>query len=118
MTYSQRINVVRNDTRPRLVIDLTDAATGDPIDVSDAGTSVVVKTRILGSEMAKSVIPCVKLITPTNATPGAGGRVQAMWPAGGLDTAGRMEAEIEITFADGSIQTVYDRLLVQVRDDF
>jgi hypothetical protein len=44
--------------------------------------------------------------------------VQALWPAGALDTAGSFEGEIEITFADGTVQTVYDRLRFKVREEF
>jgi hypothetical protein len=115
---TDRILLVQGDTRPRLVIDLADEATGDAMDVSDTGTSVVVKFRELGGQTLKATLACTKLITATNATPGAAGRVQALWPAGALDTAGSFEGEIEITFADGTVQTVYDRLRFKVREEF
>jgi hypothetical protein len=35
-----------------------------------------------------------------------------------LDTAGTFEAEIEITFASGGIQTVNDLIKLKVRSDF
>lgn len=115
---AERIKLVQGDTRPRLVIDLADAATGEPLDVSDTGTTVVVKFREQGATALKATLACTKLITAANATPGAGGRVQALWPAGALDAAGAFEGEIEITFADGSVQTVYDRLAFRVREEF
>lgn len=115
---AEKIKLVQGDTRPRLIIDLTDEATGDPIDVSDAGTTVVVKFREAGADTLKATLPCTKLITTGNATPGAAGRVQALWPAGSLDTAGSFEGEIEISFADGTVQTVYDKLKFTVREEF
>lgn len=115
---AERILLVQGDTRPRLIIDLTDETTGDPINVSDAGTTVVVKFREVGSETIKATLACTKLITTGNATPGAAGRVQALWPAGALDTAGSFEGEIEISFADGTVQTVYDKLKFKVREEF
>lgn len=115
---AERIKLVQGDTRPRLVIDLTDEATGDPVDVSDTGTTVVVKFREAGSSAIKATLPCTKLITTGNATPGAAGRVQALWPAGALDAAGYFEGEIEITFADGTVQTVFDVLKFRVRGEF
>lgn len=112
------IKLVQGDDRPRLIIDLADEASGDPIDVSDTATTVVVKFREVGSETIKATLACTKLITNTNATPGAAGRVQALWPAGALDTAGSFEGEIEITFSDGTVQTVYDKLRFKVREEF
>lgn len=112
------IKLVQGDTRPRLIIDLTDEATGEAIDVSDTGTTVVVKFRETGADTIKATLACTKLITTGNGTPGAAGRVQALWPAGALDTSGAFEGEIEVTFADGTIQTVYDKLKFSVREEF
>lgn len=115
---AERIKLVQGDTRPYLIIDLTDETTGAPINVSDAGTSVVVKFREAGADTIKATLTCYKLATETGQALGAGGRVQAAWPAGALDTAGSFEGEIEITFADGSVQTVYDKLKFTVREQF
>ena len=40
------------------------------------------------------------------------------WPAAALDTAGTFTGEIEVTYADGGIQTVYDQLKFKVREDY
>ena len=110
---ADKILLVQGDTRPSLVIDLVDDETGNPLDVSNTGTVVVV-----GSETIKATLSCTKLITTSNSTPGAAGRVQAVWSATALDTAGNFEGEIEITFSDGTVQTVYDKLKFKVREEF
>lgn len=115
---AERIKLVQGDTRPYLIIDLTDEATGAPINVSDIGTSVVLKFREAGASTIKATLTCYKLGTTNNPIPGADGRVQALWPAGALDTSGSFEGEIEITFADGTVQTVYDKLKFTVREEF
>lgn len=115
---TDRIRLVQNDTRPALVIALSDDTTGSPIDVSNTGTVVRMKFREVGASEVKAEIVCAKLITAGNSTPGAAGVVQASWPAGSLDTVGTFEAEVEITFADGTIHTVVDRVEFLVRDDF
>ena len=59
----------------------------------------------------KSTMTC----TLTNA---ASGEVATNFPAGTLDTAGVFEGELEITFSDGGVQTVYDLIKIKVRSDF
>lgn len=115
---SEVIELVRNDTRPALVIALTDETTGDVIDVSNTSTVVRLKFREVGSLSTKASITCAKLTVPGSSTPGAAGVVQASWPSSALDAAGDYEGEVEVTFADGSVQTVYDRLAFTVREDF
>lgn len=115
---SEVIELVRNDTRPALVITLTNETTGAVIDVSNTSTVVRLKFREVGSMSIKTTITCAKLTTTGNATPGAAGVVQASWPSSALDAAGEYEGEVEVTFADGSVQTVYDRVAFTVREDF
>ena len=52
-------------------------------------------------------------------TPGAGGRVQFNWGSTDLiQAAGDYEGEIEISYSDGSKQTVFDLLKFKLREDF
>jgi hypothetical protein len=56
---------------------------------------------------------------PPYNTPGTGGRVVFSFIAGDLDlTPGYYEGEIEITFSDDSIQTVYRSQRFFIRPDY
>lgn len=123
MAYSETLNLVTGDTLPELTFTLRDsntAASGQtldpnnsntwaPIDVS--GATVKLRLRALGSSTVKSTLVCT-------VTSGTGGVVATDFPAGTLDTSGTFEGEIEITFATGGIQTVYDLIKLKVRSDF
>jgi hypothetical protein len=126
---AEKIKLVAGDSRPQLILSITDQDTGVPMNFSEVGTAVKVKLRAAGDTAVKSTMTCGKLIglvltdgsvnydSPYN-TPGSGGRVYMDWNPGALDTAGEYEAEIEITFTDGTIQTVYDLLKFRVREQF
>lgn len=125
----EKIRLVRNDTRPQLLLSLTDATDGSPIDLSPAGTVVRLKFRRVGSAVLAANLVAVLLpglvledgsvdLTPPYDTPGRGGRCLIQWTAEALAEAGDFEGEIEITFNDGTVQTVYDLLKFKVRDDF
>lgn len=123
MAYSQTINLVTGDTLPELSLTLKDsgtAASGTTLDADNSATwapinvtggAVKLRIRELGSTTVKATLSC--LITNASA-----GQVATNFPAGTLDTAGTFEAEIEITFANGGIQTVHDLLKLKVRSDF
>ena len=123
MAYSETLNLVQGDTLPELTFSLKDSntaaagltldpnnsATWSPIDVT--GAQVRLRLRELGSTAVKSTLLCT-------VSDGIGGKVITDFPAGTLDTAGTFEGEIEITFATGGIQTVYDLVKFKVRSDF
>ena len=123
MAYSETINLVTGDTLPELtftlrdsntaasgqILDPNNSATWAPINVS--GGSVKLRLRELGSTTVKSTLTCA-------ITDGSAGKVATDFPAGTLDTVGTFEGEIEITFANGGIQTVYDLIKLKVRGDF
>lgn len=125
---AEKIKLVQGDTKPYIVVSLTDESTGDPIDVSSGVTAL--KFRATGSDTILFSVPGIKIAgklnadgtvtsTGTYATPGKGGRVQFAWRDGDLNqSAGDYEGEIEITYSDGSIQTVYDLLKFKIRGDF
>lgn len=124
---SDKIYLVQGDTRPDLVFSITDQNTGLPIDLSTATT--VVKFRANGSTTVKATMNCVPLPgivqadgTVSAAAPynvaGFGGRVAMTWSPTALDTAGDFEGEIEVTFTDGTVQTIYDLLKFKVRSQF
>ena len=123
MAYSDTLNLVAGDTLPELTFTLKDSntaasgstldpnnsATWAPIDVT--GATVRLRIRELGSTTVKNTLTCT-------VTDGTGGKVVTDFPAGTLDAAGTFEGEIEITFAAGGIQTVYDLVKLKVRGDF
>lgn len=123
MAYSQTINLVTGDTLPELTFTLRDsnsAASGQTLDPNNSATwapinvsggSVKLRLRELGSTTVKSTLIC-------SITDGSAGKVATDFPTGTLDTAGTFEGEIEITFAGGGIQTVYDLIKLKVRSDF
>jgi hypothetical protein len=109
---SEKIRLVRNDTRPAIVCTITDDTTGAAIDITLA--TVRLKFRAAGAETLTATV--------TGAvTDGAAGEV-AFYPASAPEmlagAAGDYEGEIEITFADSQIQTVYDLLKFKIRQDF
>lgn len=123
MAYSDTLNLVTGDTLPELTFTLKDsntAATGRVLDPNDdatwapvdlTGASAKLRIRALGSTTVKSTLTCT-ISDPT------AGKVITDFPEGTLDTAGTFEAELEITFASGGIQTVNDLIKLKVRSDF
>jgi hypothetical protein len=109
---AEKIKLVQNDTRPALVCNITDDTTGEPVNI--AGATVVLKFRAAGSaELTATVAGSV--------TDGPNGQV-VFYPASAPEMLqgepGDYEGEIEMTFSDGQIQTVYDTLRFKVREDF
>jgi len=107
---AERIKLVQGDSRPQLQLTLTDDTTGDPIDLT--GATVRMKFRQTGSETL--------LDTITGVVTGAlTGQVVIIWGPNTLNVEeGDYEGEIEITFSDNSIQTVYNLLKFKIRADF
>ena len=123
MAYSDTINLVSGDTLPELTFTLRDsntAASGQVLDPDDnntwapinvAGATVKLRIRELGSSTIKSTLTCA-------VTDGTNGKVATDFPTGTLDSAGTFEGEIEVTFASGGRQTVFDLIKFKVRSDF
>ena len=123
MAYSDTLNLVAGDTLPELTLTLRDsntAASGKTLDSNDSSTwapiditggTVKIRIRALGSNTVKSILTCT-------IVDGTQGKVITNFPTGTLSEAGTFEGEIEITFATGGIQTVYDFIKLKVRGDF
>ena len=120
MAYSETINLVTGDTLPELNFTLKDskaAASGMTLDANNSATwapisitggTVRLRLRALGGTAVTANLNCT--ITNGNA-----GKCATNFPAGTLTTAGIFEGEIEITFANGGIQTVHDLIKLKVR---
>lgn len=109
---ADKILLVQGDTSPPLNVTLTDSNTSSAINIADA--TVRLKFRPVGATTVRSTL----VGTVTN---GAAGQVSFFWaddPDALSGDAGDYEAEIEITFADDTVQTVYDLLKFKLRQEF
>lgn len=109
---TEKIKLVQGDTRPAIVCTLKDDTTALPINITNA--TVRLKFRVSGATtLTATVVGAV--------TDGPNG-VVAFYPASAPEMLqgepGDYEGEIEITFSDGQIQTVYDLLKFKLREDF
>ena len=106
------IKLVQGDNLPIVTLTLTDAQTGNAIDLSAATTTVVVKLRAATGTTILSTLSCSK----TNG--GGDGVVAFNFPNTTLAVApGQYQGEIEMSF-NGQILTVFDLLQFTVRAQF
>lgn len=109
---AEKIKLVQGDTRPAIVCTLTDEVTGAVINLT--GATPRLKFRAVGASALTATI------TGT-VTDGAAGKC-VFYPASAPEMlageAGDYEGEIEITFSDNQVQTVYDILKFKLREDF
>lgn len=122
------IKLVQGDTRPQLKFVITDENTSEAQDLTGVtprlkfravGSDAILFTRIgallTGLELESGQI---SYAAPYD-TPGAGGRIAFDFGVGDLNiAAGAYEGEIELTFSDGSIQTVFRVQKFTLREDF
>lgn len=97
--------IKEGDTSPELQATLKDAE-GSAIDLT--GASARFHMRAPGAAAA-AVDAAATVVTA------ASGIVKYTWIAGDTDVAGRYEAEFEITFGDGSIESFPNRGYIPVR---
>jgi hypothetical protein len=123
MAYSETLYLVQGDTLPQLKItvrDRNEAAAGKVLDLEDSstwalvnltGSTVRLRIREVGGTTVKSTI----IGNNTNPTIG---EVVFLFDQTTLNTAGVFEGEIEYTSSTGGVQTVYDLIKLQVREQF
>ena len=109
---SEKIRLVRNDTRPALVCTITDETTGAAINIT--GATVRLKFRAAGVDTLQATV----IGTVINGTAGQVVFYPASAPEMLQGEPGDYQGEIEVTFADGQVQTVYDLLRFGIRQDF
>lgn len=114
---ADKIKLVARDNRPYITLTLTDPVTGLAINVAGATVAIKVYFRAVGSTTILATLTCTK---PNG---GADGVVQFSFTGTTLSVAaGAYEGEIEIDFDTSNpgtaIQTVYETLKFQVRDQF
>lgn len=123
MAYSETLNLVQGDTLPQLKLTIrnqNEAAPGTVLDETDpntwkivnlTGSTVRLKIREVGGTTLKDTVTG-DVIDPVN------GVVVFQFNPTTLDTAGVFEAEVEVTTNTNQIQTVYDLIKLQVREQF
>lgn len=109
---ADKIKLVQGDTKPALICTITDEGTGNPISIGQA--TVRLKFRAAGSDVLTSTITGVVLDGPN----GVVGFYWSTAPTSLAGDAGDYEGEIEITFSDGTVQTVYELLKFKLRQEF
>ena len=123
---NNRLRLVRGDTPP-VVVAITDEATGLPVDLVGA----VPRLKFKRSQSADPVTIVTGSVLPGRerddgsidfgdpyGTPGRGGRVLFQFGEPLMGPSGPYEAEVEVTFANGVVQTAYDRIFATVREQF
>jgi hypothetical protein len=125
---TDRIKLVQGDTLPLLVVSIFNDEMTQPTDLR--GSTVLLKFRETGSSTVKETITGtlmqgfddgsgnINSDPPYHLPDGRGGRVQFSWDADALDMAGSFEGEVEVTFTNGLVQTVYEKLKFGVREQF
>lgn len=107
---AEKIKLVQSDTRPALVVTLTDESTGAPINVT--GGTPRLKFRAVGASVLTDTLV-------GNVTDGPNGMCVFNWsPTSLTGEPGDYEGEIEVTFPDARVQTVYDLLKFKMRREF
>jgi hypothetical protein len=106
------IRLVKGNSKPDIIVTLTDDSTGGAIDLSAGTTAITVKFR------KQNTTTVLSTITANKVSGGTGGQVQFDFAGGVLNVdPGMYEGEVNIDF-NGAIQTVYDVIKFRVRDNF
>jgi hypothetical protein len=106
------IRLVKGNSKPDIIVTLTDDNTGSAIDLSAGTTNVTIKFR------KQNTTTVLSTINTSKVGGGTTGQIQFDFAGGVLNVdAGMYEGEVNIDF-NGSIQTVYDLIKFRVRDNF
>lgn len=109
---AEKLKLVQGDTRPAIVVTITDDTTGEAINIT--GATPVMRVRAIGSTTLQATVTG----SVTNGAAGQCAFYPASAPAMLGGEPGDYEGEIEITFSDSTKQTVYDVIKFKLREDF
>jgi hypothetical protein len=124
----EKIKLVQGDTRPQIKCVIADQTTGEPQNI--AGATVLLRFKAIEESELITTLTGILLPGLENedrtvstegfyATPGTGGRVVFVPTLEmTVNPPGNYQGELEVTFADGSIQTVYAVLKFVIRKQF
>ena len=105
-------NYVQGDTGPQLRLTFTDEDTNTATDLT--GATVKMHFRASGA----TTVLYSKTLYVNPGSPAAGIAI-VNWATGDLDhDAGTYYGEIEVTKASGHIETIYDTIRFNLREDF
>ena len=105
------LNLVQNDTGPDIEVTVCSANSNLPVNFSNSLDTVRLKFK------REDGTGTLRTIVGTKPNGGADGKVKFVWPAGALALTGMFEAEVEITFANGKVQTVPEKLRFFIREE-
>lgn len=110
---SVTVKVVRGDTRPTLEFVCT----------NELGVVVVITGSTPRFRIRRKGATTVLLTRICTVTDGPNGKctfawAAADWNAGVLDAAGHYEGELEVTYADTTVESVFDPVPIYARDQF
>ena len=133
--FTSSVKLVQGDTRPPLIVSLTNQTINttdgsvESTNVDLGGCSVLLKLKAAGAtasydDVVGTLLPgkeaddgTISFASPYNIA-GAGGRIAFNWNADSLSIVGDITGEIEITYADQKVQTVYNVVRLKVRAQF
>ena len=101
------LTVVQGDNMPNVIGTITDADTGDPIDLSTASAVVF--------QMRKPNDRRFTVNAAATVTDGPNGRVRYSWGANDLSNIGDFQAQWRVTYADATKQTTQPPNTITVR---
>lgn len=107
------IYLVQGDTGPQIYIKVTREDTGVPIDVSGGSAAFLVRKK--GQATVLFTLPAADVGSNLED-----GNLYFSLDGGQLATiaGGNYEGELQLTFSDGIIETVYERVSIVIREDF
>lgn len=100
----RKINIVEDNTAPALLLTLK--RDGVVIDVSGCDVNLIIAR---GSTITNEGHQECVLVTPTS------GLVQYDIETGDFPAAGTYKADVEIVYADGKLERLYDQLSIKAR---
>lgn len=101
---TQRISTVQGNTAPPLL--LTAKRSGTAIDVTGATVDIIIAK---GNVQTNTGHTLCTIVTPTS------GIVSYTPQAGDFATPGTYKADLRVTYSNGTIETLYDQLLIKAR---
>lgn len=107
------IYLVQGDTGPQVFITVTREDTGTAVDVS--GGSAKLKVRKKGTDTVSFTLTASDIGSNLEE-----GKLYFSLDGGQLATiaAGNYEGEVELTLSDATVETVFERVEIVIREDF
>ena len=107
------IYLVQGDTGPQIKINVTREDTGTAVDVSGGSAKLKVRKKgtntssftLTASDIGENLLNGVLIFSLD------GGQLATI-------AAGNYEGEVELTLADASVETVFERVDIVIREDF